>query len=136
MELLQNAHDALEEAPSGDLRQVSFILKTTNNPVLLIGNTGVPFRDENFTGLCQLGQSPKDPNQSIGNKGLGFRSVLEVSSSPEIWSKECIKDQISFVFRFDPSVSKQVAKAARQLEKIGCDPRSPFDPELSLRLVE
>ena len=132
MELLQNAHDALEQAPFGDIRQVSFILKTGNNPVLLIGNTGIPFREENFTGLCQLGQSPKDPNQSIGNKGLGFRSVLEVSSSPEIWSKECINDQISFVFRFDPSVSVQVAKAARQLEKIGCDSQSPFDPELPL----
>lgn len=127
LELLQNAHDALEQAASDDLRQVSFVLKTVPRPVLLIGNTGVPFRTDDFAGLCQLGQSPKDPNQSVGNKGLGFRSVLEVAASPEIWSTTPIGNQTSFVFRFDPSVSDQVAAAAEQLEKIGLAARSPFD---------
>ena len=128
LELLQNAHDALEQAPSDDLRQISFVLRTVPRPVLLIGNTGVPFRHDNFIGLCQLGQSPKDPNQSVGNKGLGFRSVLEVATSPEIWSTAPTGSQTSFVFRFDPSVSAQVAAAAEQLEQTGLNARSPFDP--------
>ena len=128
LELLQNAHDALEQAPPDDLRQVSFVLRTGPEPVLLIGNTGVPFRADDFSGLCQLGQSPKDPNQSVGNKGLGFRSVLEVATSPEIWSTSPIGSNTSFVFRFDPSVSDQVAAAAMQLEASGLDARSPFDP--------
>ena len=128
LELLQNAHDALEQASSDDLRQVSFVLKTGPRPALLIGNTGIPFRRDDFAGLCQLGQSPKDPNQSVGNKGLGFRSVLEVATSPEIWSTPPVGNQTSFVFRFDPSVSDQVASAAERLEKIGLAARSPFDP--------
>ncbi|MCY3597462.1 MAG: hypothetical protein OXG71_08520, partial [Rhodospirillales bacterium] len=128
LELLQNAHDALEQAPSDDLRQISFLLRTMPRPVLLIGNSGVPFRHEDFIGLCQLGQSPKDPNQSVGNKGLGFRSVLEVATSPEIWSTAPTGSQTSFVFRFDPSVSGQVAAAAEQLEQTGLAARSPFDP--------
>ena len=127
LELLQNAHDALAQAPSNDLRQVSFVLRTVPEPVLLIGNTGVPFRTDNFSGLCQLGQSPKDPNQSVGNKGLGFRSVLEVATSPEIWSTPPNGSQTSFVFRFDPSISDQVAAAAMELEANGLDARSPFD---------
>ena len=40
LELLQNAHDALKAAPSGDPRQVSFVLNTSSRPVLLIGNAG------------------------------------------------------------------------------------------------
>ena len=127
LELLQNAHDALQQVPSDDLRQVSFVLRTVPRPVLLIGNTGIPFRPDDFTGLCQLGQSPKDPNQSVGNKGLGFRSVLEVAASPEIWSTPPIGTQTSFVFRFGPSVSDQVAAAAEQLEQIGLAARSPFN---------
>ena len=128
LELLQNAHDALEQAPSDDLRQVSFVLRTVPEPILLIGNTGVPFHPDNFSGLCQLGQSPKDPNQSVGNKGLGFRSVLEVATCPEIWSTPPSGSDTSFAFRFDPSVSDQIATAAIQLEESGLDTRSPFDP--------
>ena len=56
LELLQNAHDALTTAPSGDPRQVSFVLNSSSRPELLIGNTGAPFHLHNFTGLCQLGQ--------------------------------------------------------------------------------
>ncbi|MXZ79850.1 MAG: hypothetical protein F4Z15_00415 [Gammaproteobacteria bacterium] len=132
MELLQNAHDALEQAPLGDRQQVSFVMRTGPEPALLVANTGVPFRHENFIGLCQLGQSPKDPNESVGNKGLGFRSVLEVATSPEIWSREPVQDQASFVFRFDPSVSGQIAAAAEELQTIGLDAQSPFDPDYPL----
>ena len=127
LELLQNAHDALETAGPDDLKQISFVLSTAPEPVLLVGNSGRPFRSTDFEGICQLGQSPKDPNKSVGNKGLGFRSVLEVSSRPEIWSTAPDGSDISFVFRFDPSVSDQVAEAVREVERRGPDARSPFD---------
>ena len=127
LELLQNAHDALEAAPAGDLRQISFQLKTSPEPELLVANTGLPFTPENFEGLCQLGHSPKDPNESVGNKGLGFRSVLEVTGSPEIWSTVPPGSEMSFVFGFTPSVSDVVAEAAREIEERGLDARSPFD---------
>ena len=99
-ELLQNAHDALTSAPSGDSGQITFVLETEPTPVLLIANSGRAFDRRDFKGLCRLGQSPKDPNRSVGNKGLGFRSVLEVASAPEIWSTGTSEGGSSFVFRF------------------------------------
>lgn len=127
LELLQNAHDALADAGDDDPRQISFILISSPEPVLLIGNSGRPFLRKDFKGICQLGQSPKDPNESVGNKGLGFRSVLEVCSCPEIWSTASAAGEDAFVFRFDPAVCDTVAKAAEDLNKHGLDVRSPFD---------
>ena len=132
LELLQNAHDALVDVEHDNPKQISFVLITSPEPVLLIGNSGHPFRIEDFKGICQLGQSPKDPNESVGNKGLGFRSVLEVSTCPEIWSTTPTGSDTSFVFRFDPSVSDQVATAAQTLEKQGLNVSSAFSPEILL----
>ena len=132
LELLQNAHDALANAEPGDPRRISFVLSTDPEPVLLVGNSGLPFRHEDFKGICQLAQSPKDPNKSVGNKGLGFRSVLEVSGCPEIWSTPPAGSDTCFAFRFDPSVIDQVAEAARDLEQRGRDAHSPFDPDCPL----
>ena len=132
LELLQNAHDALANVEHDDPQQISFVLTTSPEPVLLVGNSGHPFRIEDFKGICQLGQSPKDPNKSVGNKGLGFRSVLEVSTCPEIWSTAPSGSDRSFVFRFDPSVSGRVAASAQDIERQGLDARSPFDPKRPL----
>jgi len=133
LELLQNAHDALTDAANENPRRIAFLLQTDPEPVLLVANGGRPFGLQDFRGLCQLGQSPKSPNESVGNKGLGFRSVLEVSSLPEIWSTSPNGTGASFVFRFDPSVLDSVAEAARKLNN-GSSPsvRSPFDPESPL----
>ena len=127
LELLQNAHDALAHAGPDDARRISFVLSTDREPVLSVGNSGRPFRKEDFDGICQLAQSPKDPNESVGNKGLGFRSVLEVASSPEIWSVAPAGSGTSFVFRFDPGVASHVATAATEIERHGLGARSPFD---------
>ena len=132
LELLQNAHDALAYADPGDARQVSFVLSTDPEPVLSVGNSGRPFRKEDFDGICQLAQSPKDPNESVGNKGLGFRSVLEVSTCPEIWSVAPAGSGTSFVFRFDPDLAAHVATAAREIERNGLGARSPFDGDRPL----
>ena len=126
LELLQNAHDALAHGDSDDARRISFVLSTDPKPVLSVGNSGHPFRKADFDGICQLAQSPKDPNENVGNKGLGFRSVLEVSSRPEIWSVAPAGSDTSFVFRFDPDVAGQVAIAAWELETQGIV-ASPFD---------
>ncbi len=131
LELLQNAHDALANAKSGEPRLISFVLITTPEPTLLVGNSGSPFLKENFEGICQLGQSPKDPNESIGNKGLGFRSVLEISTCPEIWSTAPSKNDPAFAFRFDPAVSRQrMIEATKKLEEQGLKANSPFDSKL------
>ena len=132
LELLQNAHDALAHADPDDARRITFVLSTDPEPVLSVGNSGRPFHKEDFDGICQLAQSPKDPNESVGNKGLGFRSVLEVSSCPEIWSMAPVGSGTSFIFRFDPDVAGHVATAAREIERQGLDARSPFDRDRPL----
>lgn len=116
LELLQNAHDVLGRGCGGDQRQVSFVLNSSSEqPELLIANSGRPFRREDFNGICQLAQSPKDPNKSVGNKGLGFRSVLELTTRPEVWSTAPADDDIAFAFGFDPEVLEPIAQVAKRL---------------------
>ena len=134
LELLQNAHDALMDLPTDDPGRVTFLLKTEPTPLLLVANNGHAFERKDFKGLCQLGQSPKDPKKSVGNKGLGFRSVLEVASAPEIWSSATTEKDAAFEFRFDPEVCKRVAASLTDLNKYGLDARSPFNS--SERLVD
>lgn len=132
LELLQNAHDALAEPGPNDLGRITFVLSTSPQPVLLVANTGRPFHHEDFKGMCQLAQSPKDPNESVGNKGLGFRSVLEVSRRPEIWSTAPVGGDMCFAFGFDPAVIDKMDAAVRELELRGIEARSPFDPDVAL----
>ncbi len=134
LELLQNAHDALTDSLADDPGRVTFLLETGPSPLLLVANSGHAFERKDFKGLCQLGQSPKDPNKSVGNKGLGFRSVLEVASAPEIWSTAATEGDPAFVFRFEPGVRERVAAALIDLNANGVDARSPFDS--SERLVD
>ena len=83
LELLQNAHDVLEMGGSGDRRQVSFVLNSSSEqPELLIANSGRPFRREDFSGICQLAQSPKDPNKSVGNKGARLSKRARTDHPP------------------------------------------------------
>ena len=126
LELLQNGHDALPDPPSGDPGMVTFALATEPTPVLLVANSGRGFERKDFKGLCQLGQSPKDPNRSVGNKGLGFRSVLKVASAPEIWSTSAAEGDPTFVFRFDPAFPGNIAAALEDLSANGLTARSPF----------
>lgn len=134
LELLQNAHDALADPPAGDPGQITFVLETGPEAALLIANSGRAFEHKDFKGICRLGQSPKDPNCSVGNKGLGFRSVLEVATAPEIWSIGATEGSPAFVFRFDPQVRERVADTLAELEAKGLETRSPFDP--SERLLD
>ncbi len=131
LELLQNAHDVLAFAAAADPRQISFVLRSSPEPELLVANSGRPFRHEDFSGICQLAQSPKDPNESVGNKGLGFQSVLEVSTRPEVWSSAPAKEGIAFTFGFDPDVREPIERVARAL----LTGDLPTDPEFGVEHV-
>ncbi|MBR7826635.1 hypothetical protein KDK95_09990 [Actinospica sp. MGRD01-02] len=85
IELIQNGHDALEPADPG--RIVLLLDLDTEQPALYAANQGRPFTFENFKAISQLATSNKNPGEGIGNKGLGFRSVLELTDYPEIYSK-------------------------------------------------
>jgi hypothetical protein len=132
IELMQNAHDALREAPEDDPRSLTLALRLSPAPVLLAANSGTPFREEDFRGICQLGQSPKDPNKSVGNKGLGFRSVLEVSSCPEVWSSPPAGGTPPFRFAFSPGVLSRVVESLESLRRVGAAATCPFVPSSKL----
>ncbi|HCX86326.1 MAG TPA: hypothetical protein DHV14_14575 [Micrococcales bacterium] len=86
-ELLQNAADAAAEAaeargertePQGRVR---FEL---THQALLVADNGAGFGPEQIKSICSLGRSTKSPTKSVGYKGLGFKSVGEITDSPQI----------------------------------------------------
>ena len=116
MELLQNAYDVLDPAGGVGQRRISFVLNSSaEQPELLVANSGHPFRPEDFIGICHLAQSSKPPEKNIGNKGLGFRSVHELTTRPEIWSTAPAGDDIEFTFSFDPDALESVSRVATRL---------------------
>ncbi len=120
IELIQNAHDALFEVGDMDAPQrIEIILAEEELPygVLYIANDGQPFTPSNFKALSNLGQSDKDPQKSIGNKGIGFRSVLEITKVPEIYSRK-EKDSSGFdgyCFSFQPDVIQMFEDPIRRV---------------------
>lgn len=117
IELIQNAHDALFEIDRNSATQDNGridIVISVEQPcgALYVANDGSPFTESNFDNLSRFGQSDKDPEKHIGNKGIGFRSVLEITSEPEIYSRKEIGSVAfdGFNFRFSPSVTRQIEK--------------------------
>lgn len=84
-ELIQNAYDAHPGGDGGDI-MVLHDLDEGEHGVLYVANSGAPFTYENFEAICELAQSDKAPDESIGNKGVGFKSVLQICEWPEIYS--------------------------------------------------
>ncbi|KRF24777.1 sacsin N-terminal ATP-binding-like domain-containing protein [Phycicoccus sp. Soil803] len=80
-ELLQNASDAAVEA--GREGRVRFVLTPES---LIVADNGTGFGPDQIRAICGLGRSSKDPRKSVGYKGLGFKSVGEISATPQILS--------------------------------------------------
>ena len=85
VELIQNAYDAQPSDAADGVVHIRFD-ETLDPPVLYVANSGEPFRRDNFTALTNLALSSKPAGEGIGNKGIGFRSVLHVCESPEVFS--------------------------------------------------
>jgi len=79
LELLQNCDDQKSES-------VVIEIDKENNR-LLIFNKGIPFSEAGYRSLATSNLSSKiDKTQYIGNKGLGFRSILNWSNQVSIYS--------------------------------------------------
>lgn len=86
-ELLQNADDAMYGYPTHDDR-IQFRLDEKN---LWVGNGGRPLTEADARGLCGTGASTKGDTSGpkrafIGQKGMGFKSVLEITECPRVYS--------------------------------------------------
>lgn len=82
-ELLQNAEDAMSEM--GKSGKVKVYLSKEK---IIIANEGKPFSFEGLNAICCQNISPKSKKGFIGNKGIGFKSVLNLTDSPSIFSGE------------------------------------------------
>lgn len=94
-ELIQNAQD--NSYPSNAKPTLKFILLDTDptfsegsEGCLCVINNEVGFNEEDIKSICSAGKSTKKQKKGIegyiGEKGIGFKSVFNVSSNPHIYS--------------------------------------------------
>ncbi|WP_226421869.1 sacsin N-terminal ATP-binding-like domain-containing protein [Vibrio sp. E14] len=88
IELIQNAYDAQRGSMGPKDIHIELDVNGSEFGTLYIANRGTPFTKKNFIAICEIAQSSKSPDESIGNKGIGFRSVLQVCDSPKIYSMD------------------------------------------------
>jgi hypothetical protein len=86
IELLQNAADAWRRiAAANERSKVQIILG--QGPCLTVANQGELLTAETIIkSLGHIGASTKPHGEAIGHKGIGFKSVLEMTLSPEVYS--------------------------------------------------
>lgn len=132
-ELLQNIDDALKY--SGDKERVaSFELRGKN---LTVSNNGAPFTMETLERLCQGNVSSKSL-EFIGNKGIGFRSVLNWTDNIKIYSgsedyisvgfsSEYAAEQLTVLKNEGPEVAAHIEQQEKDLrEKKKINPSFPI----------
>ena len=86
LELVQNAHDALAKERTDGRILIRLDPDDGEHGTLHVANSGLPFTESNFEAIRKVALSDKPPDEAIGNKGIGFKSVLEVTDSPAIHS--------------------------------------------------
>lgn len=111
IELLQNAADASRnvDAPPGRSR---VLVRIAEGPTLLVANEGVPMSAKVvINSLGHIGASTKARGQAIGHKGIGFKSVLELTLKPEIYSG-LRQPESALAVGFDPEAAVDKIRAA------------------------
>lgn len=104
-ELLQNADDAMSSA-SCSTGAIVFVL---DDEALWVANSGRPLDEADVRGLCGISASSKAAKSgkrraSIGHKGMGFKSILEICDAPEVYST-------TGCFSFGPEKALQAVSA-------------------------
>lgn len=118
-ELLQNADDAMSSAAS-ETASISFIL---DDDALWVANSGRPLDEADVRGLCGISASSKAAKTgkrraSIGHKGMGFKSVLEIADAPEVYST-------TTCFRFGPEAALRAVAPLVEKGALGEVTRAP-----------
>lgn len=79
IELLQNAADATRSSDTAFERS-GVVVRITEGPALLVANQGDPMGAEVvIESLGHIGAYTKAEGEAIGHKGIGFKSVLELT---------------------------------------------------------
>ena len=78
-ELIQNVRDANKEA-----NMTGSIFIELKEDCLVVSNTGAPFTEKGINSITTIGDSSKESLEFIGYKGIGFKSVCEVTDRPKV----------------------------------------------------
>jgi len=114
LELLQNADDAYQKSieignkPEKDLE----VTIQYRGNILTVSNTGTFFDEDGIKGIVQGNNSPKK-GKYIGNKGTGFRSVLNWANAVRIFSG-------AYAVEFSKEIAREqfeAIKNTRQIQK-------------------
>jgi hypothetical protein len=140
VELIQNARDAfLEQANDAtdgiapkDRTDGILRVRLTDEPALTVANQGSPLpANVLLQSIGRFGLGTRTEGQSIGHKGIGFKSVLELSLTPEIYSCRHGEDY-DLAVRFDPEQAADLVRehSPRWDELVreapgGADPAAP-----------
>ncbi|WP_106399955.1 sacsin N-terminal ATP-binding-like domain-containing protein [Actinocorallia populi] len=131
IELLQNGHDAHPRESGGGSIHVFLDLGEGPFGTLYVANGGRPFSWEQVESVCKIAQSAKTVGEGIGNKGVGFRSVLSITDAPEIYSARpdgsCGGSLDGFRFRFaTPDDLRDLLDGRDELARTAADELPPF----------
>ncbi|MBA3851709.1 MAG: hypothetical protein H0X59_05015, partial [Chloroflexi bacterium] len=100
--MLQNARDAWNTTHA-DATHGVVLVRLTSEPALIIANQGEALRPEALLdSISKFGESTKEFGAAIGHKGIGFKAVLEISLTPEIYSLAATDGPFDLRARFDP----------------------------------
>lgn len=90
-EIIQNADDNFYESESPILKFLlkELLIEGKTKPCLIILNNETGFQKVNVEAICDIGSSTKEKNfDTIGEKGIGFKSVFRITDCPIIQSNE------------------------------------------------
>ncbi len=118
-ELLQNADDAMASDDAGVAR-IRFLL---TDDALWVGNSGRPLDEADVRGLCGISASSKvgvtgQRRATNGHKGMGFKSVLEITNAPEVYST-------TISFRFGPDEALRAVHSLGTAHEMASVTRAP-----------
>jgi len=130
VELVQNATDQLSDGVGGRIE-----VRLTNS-FLYCADDGEPFDTAGVRALLFSYLSPKRGNDKIGRFGIGFKSVLRVTSRPEVFSK-------AGSFRFDADwAAEQIRSVVPSADRTPIlriadplDPREALSRDSTLRTL-
>ena len=108
-ELIQNSADALSGAPD----RGKIAIRLTENHLYCVDD-GNPIDCDGVRALMFSHLSPKRGTSEIGRHGLGFKSVLGVSDSPEFFSRSAHSASIANARLLAYERSWQVPSAVRR----------------------
>ena len=117
IELIQNASD---QAARAQLATGVITIVRTEESIFVV-NPGLPFNAKGLRSVTSLGLSTKDPQKEIGNKGIGFKSVFQVSMCPEIYTAPSANESflsdtaLRFALSLAPFESNECEQEARRL---------------------